>query len=236
MTTVFADDNSASRLMMRKLLERIDPDGVHYTVETAAEAIELAKRIQPDILFLDIEMPGINGIEAAHSLESSYPGMNVIFVTGHPEYARDALRVYCSGFIEKPFDEDDIRDAIRHLRYPIRQASEPALLVRCTGHFAVFLDGKPFTFKRKLTNELFAYLVYKKGAMSTNGELLGILWEGAPEKADFLRQLVKDMRDSFESAGISGIVIKRHGSMGLNTEQYRIEGNPEQLNDEFQWL
>ena len=72
--------------------------------------------------------------------------------------------------------------------------------------------------------------------MSTNGELLGILWEGAPEKTDFLRQLVKDMRDSFESAGISGIVVKRHGSMGLNTEQYRIEGNPEQLNDEFQWL
>ena len=235
MRTIFADDSEASRMIMKRLMEIIDPEGELYPAANATEAIEMLSGHKADILFLDIEMPGFNGIEAAHYIEKNYPELNIIFVTGHPEYARDALRVYCSGFIEKPFDEDDVRDALRHLRYPVGSASPNTLRVRCKGHFAVFLNGGQFVFKRKLTNELFAYLVYKNGAMSTNGDIIGVLWDGAPDKSGFLRQLVKDMCDSFENAGITDIVVKRHGSIGLNTSAYTVEGNVDELNDEFGW-
>lgn len=233
MITVFVDDNENARLMMERLLNNIDPDGTHYFADSAQGGLKFLENEKIDVIFLDIEMPGINGIEAAHYVEAKYPKTNIIFVTGHPEYARDALRVYCSGFVEKPFDEDDLKDVLKHLRYPLKQKDQ--LVVRCRGHFAVFLNGEQFTFKRKLTNELFAYLVYKNGAMSTNGDLLGILWGGDPNKGDFLRQLVKDMRDAFENAGITNIVVKRHGSIGLNTEAYKLDGDASSLNDEFQW-
>ena len=235
MITVFVDDNENARLMMERLLNNIDPDGTHYFADSAQAGLKLLEENDKiDVIFLDIEMPGINGIEAAHFIEAHYPGTNIIFVTGHPEYARDALRVYCSGFVEKPFDEDDLKDVLKHLRYPLKQKNQ--LVVRCEGHFAVFLNGEQLTFKRKLTNELFAYLVYKNGAMSTNGDLLGILWDGDPNKSDFLRQLVKDMRDVFESVGITDIIVKRHGSIGLNTSAYQLEGEASALNDEFLWI
>ena len=233
MITVFADDNENARIMMQRMLGKIDPDGTHYFTDNAIKALEIIDETKTDIVFLDIEMPGINGIEAANFISSRSPRTNIVFVTGHPEYARDALKVYCSGFIEKPFDEDDITDVLKHLRYPVEQKKK--LLVRCKGHFAVFLNGEQFIFKRKLTNELFAYLVYKNGAICTNGDLLGVLWDGDPNKSDFLRQLVKDMRDAFEKAGIPDIIIKRHGSIGLNTEAYALEGDAADLNEEFQW-
>ena len=234
MTTAFVDDNEAARVLMEKLMRVIDPSGTHYTVESAVKAIELLSDHKTDVVFMDIEMPGINGIEAAQYIEKTFPKTNVVFVSGHPEYALDALKVYCSGFIEKPFDEDDIREALRHLRHPVDD--DKPLKVRCTGHFAVFMNDVQFTFKRKLTMELFAYLVYKNGAMCTNGELLGILWDGDPDKGDHLRQLVKDMRDSFSNAGIDDIVVKRHGSLGLNTKAYILKGDPAELSEEYHWL
>lgn len=235
MITVFADDNESSRRMMKMVMNSIDPMGSHYFAENAAKAIDLVAEHNPDVLFLDIEMPGLSGIEATNHLKQVQPELNVIFVTGHPEYARDALRLYCSGFIEKPYDEYDVLEALKHLRYPLKQTISP-LVVRCDGHFAVFFKGEPFTFKRRLTMELFAYLVYKNGAMCTNGDLLGILWDGDPEKGDHLRQLVKDMRDCFDNAGISDIIIKRHGSLGLNTSAYELKGNAASINEEFNWI
>ncbi len=235
MITVYADDNSSARLLMKKILTDIDPVGIHLPAENGSQVMDLMTVHNVDVLFLDIEMPGISGIETAHYLQTAYPKLNVVFVTGHPEYALDALKVHCSGFIEKPFDEDDIRDALNHLRFPLEKSAESPLRVRCDGSFTVFLNGKDFGFRRGRTMELFAYLVYKNGAMCLNGELLGILWEGDTEKAGFLRQLVKDMRDSFEAAGIKDIVRKRHGALGLNTEAYTLDGDLSLLPDEFGW-
>ncbi len=140
MITVFADDNESSRRMMKMVMNSIDPMGSHYFAENAAKAIDLVAEHNPDVLFLDIEMPGLNGIEAANHLKQVQPELNVIFVTGHPEYARDALRLYCSGFIEKPYDEYDVLEALKHLRYPLKQTISP-LVVRCDGHFAELFKG-----------------------------------------------------------------------------------------------
>ena len=68
----------------------------------------------------------------------------------------------------------------------------------------------------KLTMELFAYLIYKNGAIATNGELIGILWDGNPEKQDLLRKHIKDMRDCFEAIGAEDVLIKKRGSIGAD--------------------
>ena len=106
------------------------------------------------IIFLDIEMPGLNGIEAARLLQKKYPCLNVIFVTGHPEYSLSAHGVFPSGFLTKPVDEQDIRRAVSHLRFPVAGAERP-LRIRCSP-FTVFVNEKPFDFKSIKTRELFA--------------------------------------------------------------------------------
>ena len=140
-------------------------------------------------------MPNISGIETAKFLNDKYRDIDVIFITGHTEYAMVGHKLHCSSFVTKPFDENDIAEALKWLRNPIK--SEKVLKVRCGGHFAVFADNKPSRFDRRLTYELFAYLIYKNGAFATNGEIITVFWGGNVDKQALLRKHIKDMRDCF---------------------------------------
>ena len=127
----------------------------------------------------------------------------------------------------------DIRHALEHLRYPIKKTEKP-MRVRCTP-FAVFVNDKPFHFKSHMTNELFAYLAYKNGALCPNGELLGLLWDGNLDKSGRLRQLIMDMRLSLEEEGVTNAVIKKYGRTGLNMELVQFEGDVNDILREFNW-
>ena len=179
-------------------------------------------------------MPGISGIEAAYELSERFPRLNIIFITGHSEYALEAHEVYCSGFLCKPVNENDIRRALSHLRFPI--SSTKRIKVTCGNSFGIFVDDKPFRFKREKTAEMFAYLVFKNGIICSNSELLTALWGGDLEKQGFLRQLVLDMKTSFEAVGINDIAEKSRGSIRLKTDQINIIGNTKTLPDHFGWL
>ena len=214
MKTITIDDNQAILELMRFILNKIDPNGTHYFFCSAEKGFEIIDSEGVRIVFLDIEMPGMTGDAAARFLNDRYKKIDIIFITGHTEYALVGHRLHCCAFVTKPFDENDIREALEYLRLPVDL--DKALQVRCGKSFSVFANGNPFQFERKLTMELFAYLIYKNGAIATNGELIGILWDGNPEKQDLLRKHIKDMRDCFEAIGAEDVLIKKRGSIGAD--------------------
>lgn len=80
-----------------------------YEVETALSgeiAIEKVKEIRPHIMILDIQMPGMNGIEALRQAKKVDPSLGVIMVTGHPDEAtaKDAMHLGAHDFVTKPID------------------------------------------------------------------------------------------------------------------------------------
>ncbi|MCR4887963.1 MAG: response regulator [Ruminococcus sp.] len=234
MTTLSIDDQKDITELMRIMLTNIDRKGTHLTATNLPQALDLLKKNDIQIVFLDIEMPGINGIEAAHTLKENFKKINIIFVTGHPEYSLEAYGVHPSGFLTKPVCESDIVRELNNLRFPINTEKSP-LKVQCSP-FALFINGKPFEFCRDRTIELFAYLIYKKGAFCTNGELLGILWAGDPNKQGHLRQLVMDMRKCLSEIDSEYIIQKKYGKIGIDIEAVQYEGEPEKIIDEFRWI
>lgn len=232
MITLSVDDQPEIVGLMKNMLYSIDPMGKHMTALSMDEAFTLLSE-EVQVIFLDIEMQGLRGIEAADLLAKRYPKLNVIFVTGHPEYSLAAHEVFPSGFLTKPVDETDIRRALDHLRYPIR-SSKTGLVVRCKP-FAVFYNDSPLLFKSEITNELFAYLVYKNGALCTNGELLGMFWNGNPEKDSRLRQIVMDMRQTLGDVSAGSVVIKKYGRLGLDKGAYVCEGDIYSIREQFGW-
>ena len=100
----------------------------------------------------------------------------------------------------------------------------------------MFVNGEPFDFKRDRTIELFAYLIYRNGAFCTNGELLGALWDGDPEKQGYLRQLVLDMRERLKDIGAEQVIAKKYGKIGINMNKLQYEGDPESIMEEFLWI
>lgn len=232
MITLSVDDQPEVTSLMKKMLEKIDPTGTHMTAANVDEAFELmSDNVQ--IVFLDIEMPGLNGIEVADLMQKQYKQLNIIFVTGHPEYSFQAHGVHPSGFLAKPVDEQDIRRELKYLRFPLKTAKS-LLRVRCSP-FAIFVGDKPFDFKSDRTMEAFAYMVYKNGALCTNGELIGILWDGNLDKSGRLRQIVMDMRNCLNEIGAADVIIKKYGKIGLNMKKIECEGNTQSIVQEYNW-
>lgn len=232
MVTLSVDDQKAATDLMLFMLNKIDPNGRHLCAANMDEAFALLDETV-QIIFLDIEMPGTNGVDAALLLKEKYKKLNIIYITGHPEYIYDAIGMHPSGFLVKPVTEDDILRELRELRFPLDEVRSP-LKVKCRP-FALFADGKPFDFGRGRTIELFAYLVYKEGAFCTNGDLLGILWDGDPDKQGNLRQLVLNMRKCLREIGAEHIIVKKYGKIGIKMDTIECEGKPSDILDEFHW-
>ena len=233
MLTLSIDDYKAATDHMTYMLKKIDPDGTHLAANTVSEAMSMMSH-DVQIVFLDIEMPGINGIQLADKLRKEYENLNIIFVTGYPEYGVEAYSVRPSGFLAKPVTEKDIARELRELRYPISK-TKPRLRVQCSP-FAVFADDKPFEFKRQSTMELFAYLVYKKGAYCTNGNIIAVLWGGDIEKQAYLRKLLSDMRKCFGSVGLDDVIAKKYGKTCVDMNKIQCVGNPSEIAEKFGWI
>ena len=82
------------------------------------EAIEYVKKNHVDAALLDIDMPGLNGIEVAELMCRINPRLNIIFVTGYPAYALQAFSVPVSDFIVKPVSEEALKSTFNKLRFP----------------------------------------------------------------------------------------------------------------------
>ena len=102
----------------RTLSESLPSAAVH-PFRWASDALQFAKSCRVDIAFLDIELQGSNGLDLAKELTALNPFVNIIFLTGHPEYAGEALDLFCSGYILKPLNKNKIKNQITHLRHSV---------------------------------------------------------------------------------------------------------------------
>lgn len=86
------------------------------TTGDGKETIRQVEIHQPDVVFLDIDMPEMNGLEAARELAEIQPDTYFVFATAFPDYALEAFEFYSFDYVLKPFNEARIRRTIRRLR------------------------------------------------------------------------------------------------------------------------
>jgi DNA-binding NarL/FixJ family response regulator len=112
---VIADDQGLIRLGLRKVLE-IEPDTtVVGEAVDGEQAVEMATRLQPDVVLMDIRMPLLDGIEATRRLVRTHPSSRVLMLTtfGLDKYVFESLRAGASGFMLKDAAPEDIAAAVR---------------------------------------------------------------------------------------------------------------------------
>ena len=98
---LIADDEPLARARLRALVEELGHEVCSETPDGASAEQELL-RTRPDVLLLDIEMPGIKGLTLAERIASAYPDMAVVLVTAHPEHALDAFEIAVADYLVKP--------------------------------------------------------------------------------------------------------------------------------------
>jgi DNA-binding NarL/FixJ family response regulator len=116
MTTVLiADDHSLQRLGFRMLLESQDDMAVAGEAASGADAVRLAARLHPDVVLMDVRMPGLDGIEATRRITCAGGRTRVLILTTFDldEYAFAGLRAGASGFLVKDAQPTELLAAIR---------------------------------------------------------------------------------------------------------------------------
>lgn len=120
--TVVIDDEAPARARIRQLLK--DENDFHLIGDCSngKEAVEFVQKERPDLLFLDIQMPRLNGFEVCAALTANAVALPlIIFVTAYDEYALKAFEVRAIDYLLKPFDRGRFRKALDHAREQLRR-------------------------------------------------------------------------------------------------------------------
>jgi two-component system response regulator AlgR len=114
MRVLIVDDEAPARERLKRLLAEIDDCELSGEASNGQDALTLCQQQQPDVLLLDVRMPGISGIDVAQHLNALEDPPAVIFTTAYDEYALDAFEAEAIGYLLKPVRKEKLARALRH--------------------------------------------------------------------------------------------------------------------------
>lgn len=217
MNILLVDDEKLQLTRLKECVKAVLNDAIFFSYTNPLEALEENKKTDFDIAFLDIEMPGINGISLAKSLKNNNPKINIIFVTAYNNYALDAYKLHASGYVTKPVNKEKIKEEIEGLRYDIEIKPTKKIQIKCFGNFEIFYQGIPLKFKYQKSKELFAYLVDREGSSINVNELNAILWE--EDHPSYLRNLISDIQSTLKKINASDVFIKKYNECSIDVSK-----------------
>ncbi len=122
-----ADDEQLERRALAVIVSSLAGEELEL-VEAAngRQAVELAGSVPVDIALLDIRMPGMDGLQAAHALRALNPGVHIVFVTAFDQfgYAREAIRIGVDEYLVKPSSADQVRETLQRLIATVKEERE----------------------------------------------------------------------------------------------------------------
>lgn len=113
--TIIVDDNKEILDSLIKHLLQVDYiDLIHSTLDSE-DFLETVLEESPDLVIMDIDMPRLSGIELGKILREKLPYLEIVYVTSHGEYMREAFEVYASDFLEKPYDFSRLKSTLERI-------------------------------------------------------------------------------------------------------------------------
>lgn len=219
------DERTALNILSRAIRETV-PEAELLALDTVSAVLTQLRQgsYKPDVAFLDIDMPGMTGLELARLIKLEAPRANIVFVTSYAQYALDALAMRPSGYVMKPVDSRQILSELKNLRNPPQRRS-PAkrIRVQCFGEFEIFADGRAVAFPRAKAKELLAYLVDRRGASCTAERLAEALWEDGQYDRARQKQLSTiraEMCRALEDAGAESVVRRTHNAISVDPDAF----------------
>ncbi|BFT69535.1 response regulator [Paenibacillus sp. P36] len=211
---ILIDDEQPALDLLEKLLITIGNIEIVGTFTKPGEAISMLLQERMDVVFLDIEMPGLNGIEAAEHIMAIDPGIDVVFVTAYHHYAVEAFELNAIDYVLKPTTVERLRKTIARTmskqsagkQENAGQTSKSTFI--CFGRFEWMRNEKaetasPVKWRTSKERELMAYLVHHRNTLITKEKILEDIWPNAnlEQVTAFLHTCIYSIRKKIASAG-----------------------------------
>ncbi|MFE6074865.1 response regulator [Paenibacillus sp. NPDC057886] len=235
MKVTLVDDERLALVRLEKMLGEFHDCNVIGSFSKAELAIHHIGESHPDAVFLDIHMPGLNGLMATERIRSVSPDTKIIYVTAYDKYAIEAFELDATDYLMKPLRRERLSRTIQRLRervveHKLESPKEEGLLYHCLGAMQIRKPNGELEFLKWRTTkakELFAYLLYHRGKVISKNALLELLWPELDERKGLanLQTSVNRIRSIWKSTVGEGYVSIRFSQYGyvLESKQLRID-------------
>ena len=212
-TAILVDDMRPALRELEFLLKQYPDISIAGMFTDPLSAIKEIGERKPQVVFLDINMPQLQGMDAASRILDLSPETDIVFVTAYDQYAIEAFELHAMDYLLKPIAKERLERTLDRLRKKTPASVEhPSLKlqIRCFGRFQMGWEGQePIKWRIEKARELFAYLLQNHNRNISRDELLDTLWpEDSPDRA--VKQLYNGIyyiRKALEAYGIGSSLI-----------------------------
>ena len=175
MRAIVVDDEPIMLNSFLRLSRDIADLDVIATFQKPEEALDFVKARPVELVFLDVKMPCMNGIELAEKLREIRPDILLVFISAYDEYIRDSNRIGGDYYIVKPYKLETLEIAMERIRI-LANRQKKDICIRTFGRFNVYRGGKPIRLRGK-AKEILALIVTRRGREISNEEIYRTIWE-----------------------------------------------------------
>lgn len=242
-TAVIVEDERPTLELIKTIVGRNPNFTIAGAFTSPLEALRKLPELRPDVVFLDVEMPRMNGIELARQLEMLQGHTKIVFTTAYKHYALEAFEVQAMDYILKPVTPasiERIMDRLSSHRLRPSQslnAEGDRVVLQCFGAFAIRNSaGRPVRFPTRKTEELLAYFMCHPGQHLSKWRLVDLLWSDMGEERTLhnLHNTIYRLKKLLKEQGIPMEIVKTNDGYMLETgdlsydlmayEQYPLAG------------
>ena len=113
---LIADDQEGMRMILGKMIAKAEGFTLCAQADNGADVPALVEKHKPHVCFLDVEMPGMTGLECAKAIQDMDPHIIIIFATAHDDYMAQAFELYAFDYMVKPFKMDRVMQTLERIR------------------------------------------------------------------------------------------------------------------------
>jgi two-component SAPR family response regulator len=214
MKAVLVDDEELALEVLKRLLLKVGDIQITGMYTNPNEVKVQISSLEADVIFLDLEMGSIHGLQLAEEFEKQNKPVEIVFITAHSQFALEAFEVNAVDYLLKPVSLERLNKTIDKLRKRIvtktsteavNTPPDVVLYLRTLGNYRLqYPDGSLIKWRTKKEKELFAYLWHQKKQPIHRDRIIEELWRDSPadKAAVLLHTTVYQLRKTLKSANI----------------------------------
>nr|WP_134022712.1 response regulator [Lysinibacillus xylanilyticus] len=233
---IVMDDEPLALVNMEKKLKEFNSIEVIKSFTTAKDLLAEGPSLDFQVAFLDVEMPGMNGLEIARLLKEWNKNIFIVFVTAYRDYAVQAFEIHSIDYLLKPISKARLETTINRIQEllhlenkstPLQIRNKPELTIQCFGGFVVLHNNKAVHWRTLKTKELFAFLFSNLNNHVPRDTIIDSLWVDTEfKKARVqLHTTVSYLRTTLSALGYSEVIQYANGCYILQLEDFQCDAH-----------
>jgi len=171
------DDEIHTLKRFERMIQNYEDIELCGLFESGEQLLTYLKDHPLEVVFLDIEMPEMNGLVLAQQILDKNNNIEIVFITAFNQYAVEAFEVQAIDYVMKPLKKERLEKTLSRLlktKGTVAKPSKP--FIQCFGDFEVFINGEAMVWKNTKAKEILAFLIHKNGVSVNWEKIADVVW------------------------------------------------------------